>query len=160
GRAGGCGAASWRRRVRPGRSGPGGQEPGGCSSGGLLGLVGDAGAAAGQGEEDVVEVGGVHGQFDGLDVGGVEPVEDGAQFALAAAAGDLQGEGLVVPGGLAQGGGGAPVRARVGEAEPYVSAGDQPLQLLGGALGGDPAVVEHGDAVGELVGLLQVLGGE
>ncbi|MBY8852572.1 ATP-binding cassette domain-containing protein, partial [Saccharothrix sp. MB29] len=31
-----------------------------------------------------------------------------------------------------------------------------PLQLPGGALGDQPAPVEHGDPVGELVGLLQV----
>ena len=116
--------------------------------------------AAGEGEEHVVEVGGVHGQLVRLDAGRVEPVEDGAQLALAAVAGDLQRQCLVVAGDLAQCGGGGLVRGRVGEAEPDVSAGDQPLQLLGGALGGDLAVVEHGDAVGEFVGLVQVLRGE
>ena len=79
------------------------------------------------------------------------------QRALAAVAGDLQGQCLVVAGGLAEREGGGLVRSRVGEAQPHVSAGDQPLQLLGGALGGDLAVVEHGDTVGELVCLVQVL---
>ena len=115
---------------------------------------------AGQGEEHVVEVGGVHGQLVGLDAGGVQPVEDGAQLALAAVAGDLQRQRLVVAGDLAQRDGGGLVRGRVGEAQPDVSAGDEPLELLGGALGDDLAVVEHGDAVGEFVGLVQVLGGE
>src|SRR6185437_8310924 len=35
-----------------------------------------------------------------------------------------------------------------------------PLELVGGALGDDAAVVEHRDAVGEIIGLIQVLGGE
>lgn len=100
------------------------------------------------------------GEFVGLDAGVVEAVEDGAQVALAAVAGDLEGEGVVVAGAVGQRGGGVAVGGGVGEAEPDVSAGDEPLQFLGGAFGGDPAVVEHGDAVGEFVGLLQVLGGE
>jgi len=37
---------------------------------------------------------------------------------------------------------------------------DLGLQLVGGAAGDHAAVVDHGDAVGELVGLIQVLGGE
>ncbi len=90
----------------------------------------------------------------------VEPVEDGAQVALAAVAGDLERQRLVVPGASAQGGGGGPVGGRVGEPQPDVSAGHDPLQLLGAALGRDPPAVEDGDAVGQLVGLLQVLGGE
>src|SRR5882757_7627933 len=95
GRAGDCGAASWTSRV---------PRVTGSSSDGLLGLVVLGGhGGGGEGEEDVVEVGGVHGQLVGLDAGRVQPVEDGAQFALAAAAGDLQRQRLVVPGGLAQG---------------------------------------------------------
>ena len=50
--------------------------------------------------------------------------------------------------------------SRLGELEPDVAAGDAPLELVGGALGDDPAVVEHRDPVGELVGLVEVLGGE
>ncbi|CAM5409959.1 hypothetical protein SGLAM104S_08989 [Streptomyces glaucescens] len=41
-----------------------------------------------------------------------------------------------------------------------MSAGDDPLESLGGAFGGEVAVVEDGDAVGELVGFFEVLGGE
>ncbi len=37
---------------------------------------------------------------------------------------------------------------------------DLGLQFFGGAFGDEPAVVDDGDAVGELVGLLEVLGGE
>ena len=37
---------------------------------------------------------------------------------------------------------------------------DRRLQLAGGALRDDPAVVDHGDPVGELVGLVEVLRGE
>ena len=48
----------------------------------------------------------------------------------------------------------------VGEAQPDVRAGDAPFELLRRALGDDSASVEHGDPVGELVGLLQVLRGE
>lgn len=102
----------------------------------------------------------MHGQLVRLDVGRVQPVEDGAQLALAAVAGDLQRQCLVVPGGLAQGGGRRPVRGRVGEPQPHVPARHEPFQLAGGAFGGDPAVVEDRDVVGEFVGLVQVLGGE
>ena len=38
-----------------------------------------------------------------------------------------------------------------------MTAGDEPLELVGGALGDQPAVVEDRDPVGELVGLVQVL---
>lgn len=102
----------------------------------------------------------MHGQLVRLGAGRVEPVEDGAQFALAAVAGDLQRQRLVVPGDFTQHGGGRLIRGRVGEAEPDVPAGDQPLELLGAPFSGDLAVVEDGDAVGEFVGLVQVLGGE
>ena len=44
------------------------------------------------------------------------------------------------------------------ELEPVV--GDAPLELRRRALGDDAAAVEHGDAVGQPVGLLEVLGGE
>src|SRR5579859_184111 len=51
---------------------------------------------AGEGEEDVVEVGGVHGQFGDVDAMAVEVGEDAAQFRHAAAGWDRQGEGLLV----------------------------------------------------------------
>ena len=48
----------------------------------------------------------------------------------------------------------------VGELQPDVAAGHEPLELVGRALGDQPPVVEDRDAVGELVGLVQVLRGE
>ncbi|APY84420.1 hypothetical protein A7J05_00235 [Streptomyces alfalfae] len=41
-----------------------------------------------------------------------------------------------------------------------MSAGDEAFEFLRDAFGGDPRVVQDGDAVGELVGFFQVLGGE
>ena len=41
-----------------------------------------------------------------------------------------------------------------------MAAGNPPLQLVGGAFGDDPAVVEDRDPIRELVGLVEVLGGE
>jgi hypothetical protein len=38
-----------------------------------------------------------------------------------------------------------------------VAAGHEALQLLGGSVGDHAAPVEHGDAVGEFVGLVEVL---
>lgn len=48
----------------------------------------------------------------------------------------------------------------VGEAQADVAAGDEAFEFVGGAFGGDGGVVEEGDAVGELVGFFEVLGGE
>ena len=45
----------------------------------------------------------------------------------------------------------------VGVAQFDDVAADARLELVGGALGDDAAAVEHGDAVGEPVGLLEVL---
>ena len=45
-----------------------------------------------------------------------------------------------------------------GDLQPF--AADLGLELVGGALGDDPAVVDHHDGVGQQVGLLQVLRGE
>jgi len=41
-----------------------------------------------------------------------------------------------------------------------VAAGDLALEFVGGALGDQPAVVEHRDPGGELIGFVEVLGGE
>ena len=125
-----------------------------------VGVAGVGGGVAGQGEEDVVEVGGVEGEFVGVDVGGIEAVEDRAQGVLAAVAGEVQGEGVVVVGGVVEGVGGGAVGGGVGEAQADVAAGDEALELVGGAVGGDGAVVQYGDVVGEFVGFLEVLGGE
>ena len=48
----------------------------------------------------------------------------------------------------------------VGQLQPHLLGTDRRLQLVGRALGDDPAAVEHADEVGEAVGLLEVLGGE
>ncbi len=59
-----------------------------------------------------------------------------------------------------EGRGGGAVGGGVGEPQSYVAAGDETFEFVGGAFGGDAAVVEDGDAVGELVRLFEVLGGE
>ena len=48
----------------------------------------------------------------------------------------------------------------VGQHQVEALAGDLLLELGRGAVGDHPAAVEHGDAVGQPVGLLQVLGGQ
>ena len=124
-----------------------------CGAGEVVGL-------AGEGEEDVIEVRGVDGQPLDLDGGAVELVEQGAQGRHVAVARHLQGQGLLVAGrGGEQPAGGLEL-ALPGEAQLDVPAGDAALELVGGALGHDPAVVKQRDPVGELVGLLQLLGGE
>src|SRR5215470_1783751 len=82
---------------------------------------------AGEREEDVVEVGGVHGQLGGVDAVIVEAGEDSAQFWHAAAGGDLERERLLVgPAGprSASPGPAAPRSASPGPAAP-------PNDLLG-----------------------------
>src|SRR6478735_5022770 len=75
-------------------------------------------------------------------------------------AGLLHGERLVVPRGRAEGLGRRFQVAWVGELQLDVPAGDAALELLGAAVGHDPAVVEDRDAVGEVIRLVQVLRGE
>ncbi len=48
----------------------------------------------------------------------------------------------------------------VGEPEPDMAAGNQALELAGGALGNQAALVEHRDPVGQLIGFLEILGGK
>src|SRR5690606_36050852 len=57
-------------------------------------------------------------------------------------------------------GGGAGGRRGVGQRDADDGAAQARLELGGRALGDDPPVVDHRDAVGEAVGFLQVLGGE
>src|SRR5215468_11440485 len=75
---------------------------------------------AGEREEDVVEVGSVHGQLGGVDAVIVEAGEDSAQFWHAAAGGDLERERLLVgPAGLRSASPGpAPRSASPGPAAP------------------------------------------
>src|SRR5207237_9744744 len=56
--------------------------------------------------------------------------------------------------------GGGVQRVGVAEVQPGVTTRDPALQVVGRALGDQATVVEDGDAVGKLVGLLEVLGGE
>src|SRR5262249_31645185 len=74
-----------------------------------------------------------------------------------AVSGDAEGESLLVGCRAVEQVGGRVQGRRVGELEAKVAAGDAPFQLVGGALGDDAAVVEDGDSVGELVGLVEVL---
>ena len=113
--------------------------------------------AAGEGEEHVVEVGGVDGQLVHLDAGASSRSSRGAASATVPSPGTCR-QRLVVPAGVASGR--AAVRPRSANRSRTWPPGTQPLELVGGALGDDPAAVEHRDPVGELVGLLQVLGGE
>ena len=48
----------------------------------------------------------------------------------------------------------------IAQREVHDVAADPGLELVGGALGDDAAAVDDADAIGELVGLLHVLGGE
>ena len=90
----------------------------------------------------------------------VQVVEHCPQRADATVAGYLQGERFVVAGGAAEDAGGRGELGWIGELQPDVAARDQPLELVGGALRDEPAVVEEGDPVSQPVGLLEVLGGE
>jgi hypothetical protein len=56
-----------------------------------------AGRVAGDGEEDVVQVGDVDGQLRDLDVGGVELLEQPPQRGDAGVAGHLELEPLLMP---------------------------------------------------------------
>ena len=114
----------------------------------------------GQGEEDVVQVGGVHGELGRFDARPVELVQHSAQRPDTAIAGHLEGQVLLVTADRAKCAGRQVEFGRVVEAQAHVAAGHQLLQFGRGALGDEPALVEHGDPVGQLVGLLQVLRGE
>src|ERR1700751_702210 len=91
----------------------------------------------------------------------IELVEQGPYGFRPAIAGDPDGQVvLVVAGGAGQ----EPDRGLdvgvAGEPEPDVAAGDLALELAGGALGDQMALVEHGDPVRQPVGLVEVLGGQ
>src|SRR5690348_9623540 len=86
---------------------------------------------AGEGEEDVVQVGGVHGQLGSVDAVIVEAGKDAAQFWHAAARGNLQGERLLVgPARSRDYRAGLAERARVGKPEPDMPAGNHALELV------------------------------
>src|SRR5260370_901723 len=115
---------------------------------------------AGEGEEDVVEVWGVHGQLGDIDAVVVQDGQDSAQLGDLTAGGDIERERLLV--GLArprQQRLGRAEQARVGEPELDVAAGDHALELLRRARSDQLAVIQQRDLIGQLVGLLQVLRG-
>ena len=143
----------WCRRA----GGPGGRVGAGCV--GLLLLLG---GAPGEGEEDVVEGGTPQPDVVETDPGPVEqpegvgqarrPVRDRHEQRSAAG---VDGRGLGADRreellDLGEAGG-------VGERELEALAADLPFELVGGALGDDPAVVDDDDLVREQVGLLEVL---
>lgn len=114
----------------------------------------------GQGKENVVEIGGVDGDLLGLDRGFGEPIQQVAQRFRAAVAGDAQGQRAVVAGGAGQA-----ARRRIQflglcEAKLDVAAGHQALEVVGCAFGDDAPLVEYRDPVGQMIGFLEVLGGE
>src|SRR5207244_2115405 len=96
---------------------------------------------AGEGEEDVIEVGSVDRQPVDLDRGVVEPVEQGSQRADVAVAGHMQGEGVVVARHRAEGVRGRLEGVWVGELQPDVPAGDTALELFRRARDDQPAVL-------------------
>src|SRR5262249_30450684 len=158
----------WRRRASAGTAGcasargrswwwsPGQRWP--AQSSGLL-LHKGGGSCARQGEEHVVEVRGVDGQVCHSYVI-AEAGEYVAQRPDASLVRHSEHQLVVVACALGQRSGGRVERGGVTEAQHYVRSGDAPFELLWRALGDDVAAVEHGDAVGELVGLLQVLRGQ
>lgn len=91
-----------------------------------------------------------------LDAGPVELVEHLAERGDAAVAGDGQGQLVGVGGRARQQAGGGGERLRPVEPQLEVPAGQPLLELGRGALGDDPALVEDGDPVGQLVGLLHM----
>ena len=100
---------------------------------------------AGEGEEDVVEIGGVDRELVDVDRLGVELVQQGLQRADAAVAGERQGELVFVAGDVAEGASGRFELAGVGEAQADVTARDEPLELVRGALGDQLPAVENRD---------------
>jgi hypothetical protein len=116
--------------------------------------------AAGDGEEHVVEVRGVDRQpLDG-DTGLVQLVEQLTERVDGAVCRDLQDQLVLVRSSRREQPGRRAQQVGTGEVESDVPAGDPALQLGRGSFGDDPALVEHRDPVGQLVRLVEVLGGE
>ena len=113
-----------------------------------------------KGEEHVVEAGGVDGDPLGAARVALQAVEKGHQRVWGAVDRNPKGEVVIVVCPVAEGGGGTIEGLGVREIQTDVAAGDAPFQLVRRALGDQPAVVEHSDAVGKLVGLVEVLSGE
>jgi hypothetical protein len=86
--------------------------------------------------------------------------EQGPQRRDAAVAGHLQCERFVITRHRAHDLDGRFQFVWACEPQPDVPAGDSALELLRGALGDEPAMVEHRDPVGELISLVQILRGQ
>ena len=119
----------------------------------------------GQGQEHVVQGRAAQGQVGDLQSGRVQaPDHLGQQRgALDDRQRDLARLGHHLGRARAQVGDGVGGLGRpgpVGDPEGQQVAADPRLELVGGALGDHPAAVDHGDVVGQPVGLLHVLGGE
>ena len=95
-----------------------------------------------------------------VDGGLVELAQDAAQGGDVAVGGDLQGEGIAVAYRDVERSGAGELGCGVGERQVDAAAGDTPLELLRGPLGDEASAVEDRDAVGEPVGLVEVLGGQ
>src|SRR5215472_7085054 len=90
----------------------------------------------------------------------IELGQQGPQRLRAPIAGNPQGQVLVVARGASQEPGGRVELESVGEAEQDMTAADLPLEVARSALGDHVSVVEYRDPVGELIGFVEVLGGE
>lgn len=112
---------------------------------------------SGECEEDVIEVRRADGKRSHVDRLVGKPVEHGPQRLHASVAWNLQRELVAVVAGQAEHSRCRAELIDVGEFQPQVTARDEPLELARRALGDQLAVVEHGDPVGELIGLLHVL---
>ena len=115
--------------------------------------------APGLGEEHVVERGGMQAQVGDRDPLGVERAHDLGEVAhtLRQLRGDRVGRGGRLLSEAGQHQGEALAIARVCGHRFNARAPDRRLQLRRRALGHDPAVVDDADAVGQHVGLLQIL---
>ncbi len=119
----------------------------------------------GEVQEHLVERGAAQGEVVDLDRLGIERAHDRGERRRAV--GDLDGDraGVGIDGWL---GAGRPADDERGIREPGAVgrhdrdavAADAALELAGRALGDHAAVVHHRDAIGELVGLIEVLRGE
>ena len=97
--------------------------------------------------------------FDG-DTGFVQLVEQAPERVDGAVGRDLEDELVLVGSSRLEELARRVQQAGIGEVESDVAAGDAALQLGGGSLGDDPALVEHRDPAGQLVCLVEVLGGQ
>ena len=117
---------------------------------------------SGEGHEDVVEARALQREAGDALALGIELVEEAAHIGRGAVGGDADGQrrslracrsSRQVIADLIERGG-------VGQMQFQPLFGDLVLELVGGALGDDRAPVEHRDAVGQRVGLLEILRGQ